>query len=78
MVAYMADYYDRQLRELPPKTQIGNKMRKVKDEMFLGRRCRKILLAKRRKQMTHDRKGDQRNLIFTHPTFEDIASQESA
>lgn len=29
---------------------IGDVMRKVKDELFLGRRCRKILLARRRRQ----------------------------
>lgn len=36
-------------------------MRKVKDELFLGRRCRKILLARRRKQTDREDKNFARD-----------------
>lgn len=40
---------------------IGDVMRKVKDELFLGRRCRKILLARRRKQTGREDKNSARD-----------------
>lgn len=47
---------------------IGDVMRKVKDELFLGRRCRKILLARRRKQTDREDKNFARDRQDTNTT----------